>query len=69
MKAQQQLPECIEGAEAFHRFDATMGELLSVPRTTLNRRNKEYRRKMKANPSTRRPKLRISSSASPDPAS
>ena len=69
MQPRQLLPECIEGVEAFQRFDATVTELLSVPRSTLVRRQKVYRRKVEANPSRRGPKRKITASAaSPDPA-
>jgi hypothetical protein len=44
------LPECIEGPEAFERFDAVMTTLLSVPRSTLVEREKAYRKKVEANP-------------------
>jgi hypothetical protein len=61
-------PECVEGPEAFKRFDATMGALLSVPRTTLKRREKTYRKKVDANPTRRGPKRKVTPSASPGPA-
>jgi hypothetical protein len=50
------LPECIEGPEAFRRFDATVGALLSVPHATLKRRERTYRKKADANPRKRGPK-------------
>jgi hypothetical protein len=50
------LPECIEGPEAFRRFDVTMGVLLSVPHSAIARREKAYKKKSKANPNRRGPK-------------
>ena len=55
-KSPTPLPECIEGPEAFKRFDATMTALLSVPHATLVRREKAYRKKVDANPNRRGPK-------------
>lgn len=59
---------CIEGFEAFRRFDATMGALLAVPHKTLMQREKRYRKKVEANPKRRGPKRKVKPSASPDPA-
>jgi hypothetical protein len=39
------LPECLEGVEAFTRFDAIMEALLSVPTEALKCRVKEYQKK------------------------
>jgi hypothetical protein len=50
------LPECHEGPKAFERFDAIMSALLAVPKTTLFRRQKAYRKKVEANPNRRGPK-------------
>ena len=50
------LPECHEGAEAYEHFDATMSALLSVPKTTILKRQKAYRKKVDANPNRRGPK-------------
>ena len=50
------LPDCIEGPEAFKRFDATMTALLSVPHSTLVRRERAYKRKSLKNPNRRGPK-------------
>jgi hypothetical protein len=60
------LPECNEGPEAFQRFDALVDEVLSVPRSTLKRRETIYKKKKAANPNKRGPKVKPS--ASPDPA-
>jgi len=51
-------PEMIEGPEAYKRFDAMVDSLLSVPRKTIARREKAYRKKAAANPraSGRKPK-------------
>ena len=53
------LPECAEGPEAFKRFDATMGALLSVPHSTLVRRERAYRKKVERNPNRRGPKRKV----------
>ena len=50
------LPECHEGPEASAQFDKAMRSLLSVPRSTLVRREKVYRKKVAANPNRRGPK-------------
>ena len=62
------LPECIEGPEAFKRFDTLVDSVLSVPRSTLKRRETIYRKKKAANPNKRGPKPKINPSASHDPA-
>jgi hypothetical protein len=61
-------PECIEGPEAFQRFDEGMRQVLSVPHSTLMRREREYRKQVDANPNRRGPKRKIKASASPGPA-
>lgn len=50
------LPECIEGTEAFNRFDAGVRQVLSVPRGTIERRERAYKKKSAANPRRRGPK-------------
>lgn len=50
------LPNCNEGPEAASRFDKEVRFLLSVPRETMVRREKVYRRKVDANPKRRGPK-------------
>lgn len=60
------LPEYIEGPEAFRQFDESVRQLLSVPRSTLVRPEKAYRKKVDANPNRRGPKRKIEPSASPD---
>jgi len=62
------LPDCIEGPVAFSHFDKEVGFLLSVPRSTLVRREKTYRKKVDNNPKRRGPKRKVTPSASPDPA-
>jgi hypothetical protein len=57
-----QLPECREGAEASHRFDEGVRQILSVPHFTLVRREKAYRKKVDANPNRRGPKRKINPS-------
>jgi hypothetical protein len=51
-----QLPECIEGPEAFRRFDEGVRQILSVPHSTLVRRECAYKKKSLANPNRRGPK-------------
>ena len=58
------LPECIEGPEAFQRFDALVDSVLAVPRSTLVRRERAYRKKVEANPNRRGPKQKVKPSAS-----
>jgi hypothetical protein len=65
---ESQLPECHEGPEAFSRFDQGIRQVLSVPRSTLERRERAYRKKVDANPKRRGPKRKVKPSASPDPA-
>jgi hypothetical protein len=50
------LPDCHEGPEAFDRFDTTMSLLLSVPKSTILKKQKAYRKKVDANPNRRGPK-------------
>ena len=57
------LPDCAEGPEAFQRFDEGMRQILSVPRSTLVRREKAYRKKVDSNPNRRGPKRKVKSSA------
>jgi hypothetical protein len=63
-KPATKLPECIEGPQAFQRFDTTMNALLSVPRSTMVRREKAYRKKVEANPNRPGPKPKINASVS-----
>jgi hypothetical protein len=60
------LPDCIEGPEAFRQFDTGVRQILSVPRSTIERRERAYRKKVDANPKRRGPKRKVSPSASPD---
>jgi hypothetical protein len=62
------LPECVEGQEAFARFDRTMRAILSVSGAVMKRRERLYRKKVDANPNKRGPKRKISPPVSPDPA-
>ena len=57
------LPECIEGPEAARRFDEGMRQILSVPHSTLVRRERAYKKKSLANPNRRGPKPRVKPSA------
>jgi len=56
MEEELELPDCHEGDQAFQRFDTTMTALLAVPKTTILRRQKAYRKKVDANPNRRGPK-------------
>jgi hypothetical protein len=62
------LPVCHEGPEAFRRFDDSVRQALSVPRSVIERRERAYRKKVDANPNRRGPKRKVTPSASPDPA-
>jgi hypothetical protein len=53
------LPECIEGPEAFQRFDDEMKFLLSVPHSTLVRRERAYKKKSLKNPNRPGPKPKV----------
>jgi hypothetical protein len=53
------LPECLEGPEAFRRFDDGTRQILAVPRSTLLRRERAYKKKSAANPNRRGPKPKI----------
>lgn len=57
-------PECIEGPEAFRRFDAMVDAVLSVPHRLIERRQRAYRKKVDANPNRRGPKRKVKPSAS-----
>lgn len=56
-----QLPDMIEGPEAFKRFDEGVRQILSVPRSTLDRRERAYQKKSAANPNKRGPKPKVKS--------
>jgi hypothetical protein len=60
------MPECIEGPEAFERFDALVGAVLATPHSLIERRQRAYRKKVEANPNRRGPKRKVNSSASSD---
>ncbi len=57
------LPECIEGPQAFQRFDEGVRQILSVPHSTLVRRERAYKKKSLANPNRRGPKPKVKPSA------
>lgn len=50
------LPECHEGPQAFQQFDKGVKEVLSVPHSTLVRRERAYKKKVAASPKRRGPK-------------
>jgi len=58
-----QLPECHEGPDAFQRFDEGVRQILSVPHSTLVRRERAYKKKSAANPNRRGPKPKVKPSA------
>jgi hypothetical protein len=64
-KKPQPLPECMEGPEAFKRFDALVNSVLLVPRSTLKRRETIYQKRKAANPNRRGPKRKVKPSAFP----
>jgi hypothetical protein len=49
-KDEKPLPECIEGPEASQRFNEGVRQILSVPHSTLVRRERAYKKKSMANP-------------------
>jgi hypothetical protein len=51
--------EYLEGPEAYKRFDEGMRQILSVPRSTLVRRERAYKKKAAANPNRRGPKPKV----------
>lgn len=55
--------EYIEGPEAFKRFDEGVREILSVPHSTLAKRERAYKKKSAANPNKRGPKPKVKPSA------
>jgi hypothetical protein len=57
------LPECYEGPEAFRQFDEGVKQILSVPRSTLVRRERAYKKKSLANQKRRGPKPKVKPSA------
>jgi hypothetical protein len=57
------MPECVEGPEAFARFDALVGAVLAVPHALIERRQRAYRKKVEANPNRRGPKRKVNPSA------
>ncbi|HEX3684732.1 MAG TPA: hypothetical protein VHU83_19505 [Bryobacteraceae bacterium] len=50
------LPECIEGPEAFTRFENAMTQVLSVPHSVIQKRIEEHRKESALNPNRRGPK-------------
>jgi hypothetical protein len=64
MKEEFDLPDCHEGQEAYERFDATMSLLLAVPKSTILKKQKAYRKKVDANLNRRGPKRK---SEQPEP--
>jgi hypothetical protein len=52
-------PEYIEGPEAFKRFDEGVRQILSVPHSTLVRRERAYKKKATVNPNKRGPKPKV----------
>lgn len=53
------LPDCMEGPEAFRRFDEGVRQILSVPHSVLVRRERTYKKKSAANPKRRGPKPKV----------
>ena len=43
-------------SEEFRRFNALVGKVISVPKTVMDQREKEYQEQSKANPKRRGPK-------------
>lgn len=63
------LPDCHEGLEASRSFDSEVSFLLSVPRSTIQQREKEYQEQVQRNPNKRGPKRKVKPSVSPGLAS
>lgn len=61
------LPDCHEGPEAYERFDATMSLLLAVPKATILKKQKAYRKNVDANPNRRGPKRKSELPPEPPP--
>ena len=59
--------DMVEGPEAFRRFDALVGKILSVPREEILRRHAEYKKRSSLNGNKRGPKPK-QPDASPVPA-
>jgi hypothetical protein len=57
------LPECHEGPGAAKRFDEGVREIISVPHSTLVRRERAYKKKSSANSKRRGPKPKVRPSA------
>lgn len=57
-------PEIIEGEQAFTRFDALVGSVLSVPHSVIEKREAEYKKKAALNPRKRGPKPKAKRSSS-----
>jgi hypothetical protein len=55
-KRKTPLPECHEGPEAFRRFDEGSRQIFSVPHSTIERRERAYKKKAMQNPKRRGPK-------------
>jgi len=51
--------EYLEGPEAFRQFDNGVKQILSVPHSTLVRRERAYKKKVAANPNRRGPKPKV----------
>lgn len=50
------LPECVEGIEAFIRFDEGVKQVLAIPHSLIARRERAYKKKVAASPKKRGPK-------------
>ena len=60
------LPECHEGPDAFARFDSLVTDVLAVPHSLIERRQRAYRKKVEANPNRRGPKPKVTPSDTSD---
>jgi len=59
--------ECIEGPDAFRRFDALVRGVISVPHSEIIRREREYQEQSRQNPHRRGPKPKQKADASRRP--
>jgi hypothetical protein len=64
MELPDTLPECNEGEDAFDRFKAAVGTLLTTPREVYEKRESEYQKRQRAKsvrPGPKPKKLKTSS--------
>ena len=67
-KSDSSLPTCIEGTQAFARFENAMKKVLSVPHSVIQKRIEDHRKEAALNPNKRgpKPKQKRGASRAPD---